>query len=132
MLTMVKRDKKYPSPMIIGDETFGHRLARIRKEKGYTQVELSGKMNIVQVLISDYENDKLRPYHEMIARFAKALDVSADELLGLKANKKKKNTPSLKIQKRMKKIEDLPTSQQKNEKNRGPSYEPTEICFKSH
>ena len=70
-------------------------------------------MNIVQVLISDYENDKLRPYHEMIARFAKALDVSADELLGLKANKKKKNTPSLKIQKRMKKIEDLPTSQQK-------------------
>ena len=113
MLTMLKRDKKYPSPMIIGDETFGQRLARIRKEKGYTQVELSGKMNIVQVLISDYENDKLRPYHEMIARFAKALDVSADELLGLKANKKKKNTPSLKIQKRMKKIEDLPTSQQK-------------------
>jgi len=113
MLTMVKRDKKYPSPMIIGDETFGQRLARIRKEKGYTQVELSEKMNIVQVLISDYENDKLRPYHEMIARFAKALDVSADELLGLKANKKKKNTPSLKIQKRMKIIEDLPTSQQK-------------------
>ena len=113
MLTMVKRDKKYPSPMIIGDETFGQRLARIRKEKGYTQVELSEKMNIVQVLISDYENDKLRPYHEMIARFAKALDVSADELLGLKANKKKKNTPSLKIQKRMKKIEDLPTNQQK-------------------
>ncbi len=33
MLTMVKRDKKYPSPMIIGDETFGQRLARIRKEK---------------------------------------------------------------------------------------------------
>jgi len=113
MLTMVKRDKKYPSPMIIGDETFGQRLARIRKEKGYTQVVLSEKMNIVQVLVSDYENDKLRPYHEMIARFAKALDVSADELLGLKANKKKKNTPSLKIQKRMKKIEDLPTSQQK-------------------
>ena len=113
MLTMVKRDKKYPSPMIIGDETFGQRLARIRKEKGYTQVELSGKMNIVQVLVSDYENDKLRPYHEMIARFARALDVSADELLGLKANKKKKNTPSLKIQKRLKKIEDLPTSQQK-------------------
>ena len=113
MLTMVKRDKKYPSPMIIGDETFGQRLARTRKEKGYTQVELSEKMNIVQVLISDYENDKLRPYHEMIARFARALDVSADELLGLKVNKKKKNTPSLKIQKRMKKIEDLPTNQQK-------------------
>jgi len=36
----------------------------------------------------------------------------------LKANKKKEYTKS----------EDT----EKNEKNRGPSYEPTEICFKGH
>ena len=113
MLTMAKRIKKYPDPMIIGNETFGQRLARIRKEKGYTQVELSRKMDMIQVLVSDYENDKLRPYHEMIARFAKALEVSADELLGLIADKKNQSQPSLKIQKRMKKIEELPVSQQK-------------------
>ncbi len=43
----------------------------------------------VQVLVSDYELDKLGLYHDMVARFAQALDVSADELLGLKASKNK-------------------------------------------
>lgn len=98
---------------MIGDETFGQRLARLRKSKGYTQVELAKKMDLVQVLISDYERDKLRPYHEMIVRFAKALEVSADELLGLKLTKKKGNGPSLKLIRRMQKIEELSPTQQK-------------------
>lgn len=110
---MKKKDKKFPKPMIIGDETFGQRLARIRKEKGYTQVELSKKMDMIQVLISDYEHDKLRPHHEIIARFAKALGVSADALLGLEKDTQNQNTPSLKIQRRMSKIEQLPPSQQR-------------------
>lgn len=70
-------------------------------------------MGLTQGLISDYELDKLRPYHEMIARFAVALDVSTDELLGLKRSKKTDSQPSLKIQRRMKKIEGLPVAQQK-------------------
>ena len=94
-------------------ETFGKRLARIRKEKGYTQVELAEKMGIIQVLISDYERDKLRPYHEMIIRFAQALEISTDELLGLNHSKNKGNDPSLKILRRLKKIEALPHAQQK-------------------
>ena len=103
---------------MIGDETFGQRLARIRKSKGYTQVELSQKMDIVQVLISDYERDKLRPYHEMIVRFAKALEVSADELLGLKPIKKKGGEPSLKLIRRVK-------------KNRSTAAGSTKICPKN-
>ncbi len=98
---------------MIGDETFGQRLARIRKAKGYTQVALAKKMDLIQVLISDYERDKLRPYHEMIVRFAKALEVSADELLGLTNSKDKGNGASLKLMRRMKKIEALPLTQQK-------------------
>ena len=111
---MVKKSKlKDVQSRVIGDETFGQRLARIRKEKGYTQVELARKMGIIQVLISDYERDKLRPYHEMIANFAQALEVSADELLGLKSHKGKGNSPSLKLLRRIKKIETLQPSQQK-------------------
>jgi len=113
MYIMVKKSKKKAPPAIIGGETFGQRLARIRKEKGYTQVELALKMGIIQVLISDYERDKLRPYHEMIASFAQALEVSADELLGLKSHKGKSNDTSLKLLRRMKKIEALQPSQQK-------------------
>jgi transcriptional regulator with XRE-family HTH domain len=113
MDVMAQTNKTTQPPMMIGDETFGQRLARLRKSKGYTQVELAKKMDIVQVLISDYERDKLRPYHEMIARFAKALEVSADELLGLALKKNGNNGASLKLIRRMKKIEALPAVQQK-------------------
>jgi transcriptional regulator with XRE-family HTH domain len=55
----------------------------ITQGKGYTQVELAEKIGIIQVLISDYERDKLRPHPEVIVRFAHALNVTTDELLGL-------------------------------------------------
>jgi transcriptional regulator with XRE-family HTH domain len=114
MLTiMVKKNKNKPAPMMIGNEIFGQRMARIRKAKGYTQVELAKRMDIIQVLISDYECDKLRPYHEMIVRLAKALDISTDELLGVKLIKTKSSKVSLKLQRRMKKIDVLPPAKQK-------------------
>lgn len=110
---MASKNKTTQPPMMIGNETFGQRLARIRKAKGFTQVELAEKLGIIQVLVSDYERDKLRPYHEMISRFAQALEISSDELLGLKPSKGKGGEPSLKILRRLKKIEDLPSTQQK-------------------
>lgn len=100
-------------PVNLGDETFGQRLARIRKEKGLTQYELADKMGLVQALISEYERDKIRAHHEMVARFAIALEVSADDLLGINAPKRKHKSPSLRLQKRMLQIEDLPKHQQK-------------------
>ena len=110
---MASKNKTTQPPMMIGNETFGQRLARIRKAKGFTQVELAEKLGIIQVLVSDYERDKLRPYHEMISRFAQALEITSDELLGLKPSKGKGSVPSLKILRRLKKIEDLPSTQQK-------------------
>lgn len=110
---MAKKDKNKPAPMMIGNETFGQRLARIRKAKGYTQVELAKRMDIIQVLISDYECDKLRPYHEIIVRLAKALEISTDELLGVKPFKSKDAKISLKLQRRMQKIDMLPPAKQK-------------------
>lgn len=98
---------------MIGNETFGQRLARIRKAKGYTQVELAAKLDIIQVMVSDYERDKLRPYHEMIVRLAKALEISTDELLGVKPFKSKVGKVSLKLQRRMQKIDTLPPAKQK-------------------
>lgn len=113
MCIMASKNKTKQPPVMIGDETFGQRLARLRKAKGYTQVELAEKMGMIQVLISDYERDKLRPYHEVIINFAKALDVSTDELLGLKNPKNNGTKPSLKLQRRINKIEALPPSEQK-------------------
>jgi transcriptional regulator with XRE-family HTH domain len=113
MHIMVQTNKTKKIPMVINGETFGQRLSRIRKEKGLTQVQLAEKLGIIQVLISDYERDKLRPYYDTVINFSKVLDVSADELLGLKTHKKTGTQPSLKIARRMKKIESLPDAQQK-------------------
>jgi transcriptional regulator with XRE-family HTH domain len=110
---MPKKSKLKLPHLNLGEETFGQRLARLRKEKGYTQVELAKKTGLLQTLITDYERDRLRPYHEMIVRFALALHVSADELLGLKSSKGNGKRPVLKIQRRLKKIEELSPSQQK-------------------
>jgi len=113
MHIMASKNKTSQPPLMIRDETFGQHLARLRKNKGYTQVELAEKLGVIQVLISDYERDKLRPYHEMVIRFAQALEVSTDELLGFKAPKDKSNGVSLKILRRVKRIEALPPAQQK-------------------
>jgi hypothetical protein len=49
----------------------------------------------------------------MVARFALAFEITTDELIGLKAAKKSGKKPNLAIQKRMRKIEQLPPSKQR-------------------
>lgn len=113
MWIMASKNKTTKPPLMIGNETFGQRLARIRKAKGYTQVELADKLGIIQVMVSDYELDKLRPYHEMIIRFAKVFEISTDELLGVKPIKSTDVRVGLKLQRRMQKINALPPAKQK-------------------
>ena len=100
-------------PLQLGKETLGERIARFRKEKGHTQVELAQKIGITQVLVSDYERGRLRPHYEMIIRFAMALGITSDDLLGLKQTKNEDNKPSRNLLRRLKKIDDLPLSQKK-------------------
>jgi len=95
------------------DETIGKRIARFRKKQGLTQKELSEKIGIDRTLIANYEVDRVRIYDDMIARIAIALNISADVLLGVKEVIDKENTQSLKIMKRMRRIEKLPSMQQK-------------------
>jgi len=110
---MAKKYKLKTSMKNTDEETIGLRLARLRKERGFTQVELAQKMGLVQALISDYERGRLRLHDEIIIRFAKALGVNADEILGLDSSEKKQDKPSLRLVRRMKKIENLPKSKQR-------------------
>lgn len=116
--TMPRRSKLSLPALELGDESVGQRIARVRKERGYTQNELAERIGTIQALVSDYERDKLRLNADMAVRFAIALEVSTDELLGLhngngksqaKSNGRK---PSRKVLRRLEKIEDLPTHQQ--------------------
>jgi transcriptional regulator with XRE-family HTH domain len=99
-------------PLNLGDETFGQRLARLRKEKGYTQVELADKIGTIQAIISDYERDKLRAHSDMIVRFAQALEVTTDECLGLKPAKSNGGNKNRRFLRRLKQIEGLPKRDQ--------------------
>ena len=94
-------------------ETLGERIARLRKERRYSQTELAEKIGVSQKLISDYEINRLRPPYENIIKLALTFGITTDELLGLKTIKDNGKKPSKKILRRMEKIESLPLSQQK-------------------
>jgi len=99
-------------PLDWGNASIGQRVARIRKERGFTQVELAGRIGIVQTLVTDYETGRLRLTAEMAVRFAIALDVSLDELLHPNAANVSTRKPSRKVLSRLERIEELPPTQQ--------------------
>lgn len=109
---MPKRANITKPPLDYNGETIGQRLARLRKQHGYTQVELAEKMGTRQVLISAYETDRASLSAEMAVRLAMALDITTDELLHPKVKKKAAKKPNLKIARRMEQIEGLPQRKQ--------------------
>ncbi|HXP84135.1 MAG TPA: helix-turn-helix transcriptional regulator [Bryobacteraceae bacterium] len=110
-VAMPRVSRLKPAPIRKGEETHGQRLARLRKERGFTQKELAEKTGLIQALISDYERDKLRLNAEMILRFTAALEVSTDELLQ-PGGPKPARKPSRRVLRRLELIEALPPTQQ--------------------
>jgi transcriptional regulator with XRE-family HTH domain len=98
-------------PVDFGGETLGERIARIRKENGFTQVELAARIGIIQTIVSAIENEELRLSAEMAVRFAQALGVSTDDIL-MPVKKAHGKKPSRKVLRRLERIETLPRTQQ--------------------
>jgi transcriptional regulator with XRE-family HTH domain len=110
---MSKRPSVSKPPLDLGGETLGQRLARLRKQGGFTQIEFAEKVGITQVLISAYETDRHLFSAEMAIRCALALDVSTDDLLHPQAKRPASKSPSLKVQRRIEQIETLPLYEQR-------------------
>lgn len=66
-----------------GLQSIGARLARLRKEKGITQVEMAQRLGVAQPVVSNYERGSFRLHGELIVQLARILEVSTDELLGV-------------------------------------------------
>ena len=64
--------------------TFGYKLKKLRKEKGFTQQALAQEIKQAQSTISYWEQDKKEPIVSALKKLCITLDVSADYLLGLK------------------------------------------------
>lgn len=61
---------------------FSERLKELRKQAGLTQVELAGKLGIVQSSYADWERGKKKPTQENLVKIAQILNVSVDYLVG--------------------------------------------------
>lgn len=94
------------------DAALGERIARLRKERGFTQVELATKAGIIQPVLSDYERGKLRPHPQMLVQFARALQISVDELLGLESSRKNGAPLNRRFLRRLQAVDKLPKRDQ--------------------
>ena len=104
--------KKSKHTALSTEETFGRRLARLRKAAGLSQLQLAEHLGATQTLVSEYEHDRRRVHGERLSQIARRLHVSVDELLGHKPTKTN-GALSLKLVRRLKGIEELPPAKQK-------------------
>ena len=66
---------------------FGKRLAKLRKASGLTQQQLGDKVGVSRRVIAYYEGETKYPPAHLIIPLSKALNVTTDELLGIKKSK---------------------------------------------
>jgi len=71
----------------------GQRAARLRKERGITQIEMAKQLGVSQPHVSLIESGETRLHGEMVARLAGVLGVSADVLLGIVPLKGRSSSP---------------------------------------
>ena len=62
-------------------QKLGKNLKRIRKEKGISQGDIVRSLGMDRAFISNIENGKTNPTLATIAKLAKAVGVSIDELM---------------------------------------------------
>jgi transcriptional regulator with XRE-family HTH domain len=94
-------------------KTFSTRLADLRKARGLSQQQLADEVNVSRRVIAYYEVESDNPPSNLVVLLSDVLNVSADELLGIKPVESDITKSSLKFTRRMKQIEALPPSQQK-------------------
>ena len=100
-----------PAPALDG---FGPRLAALRKARGLTQAELGEAAGSSQRMIAHYEGTPdAQPPGALVAALAKALKVTADELLGLQPVSEEGSAATLRLRKKLRKVETLPPNDQK-------------------
>lgn len=88
-------------------ESFGKRLAALRKEAGYTQQELADEIDVSRRIIAYYEIESDSPPATLIVDLIEPLNTTADVLLGIAEPKRKAKQPDNRLLRRMQKIDKL-------------------------
>jgi transcriptional regulator with XRE-family HTH domain len=104
--------RKKSTPTEPKQETLGERLARLRRERGMTQVELAERLGVAQPVVSDYERGELRLHGQLIVKLTEILGVSSQELLGLTKPASNGAIKNRRLLRRLQEIERLPRRDQ--------------------
>jgi transcriptional regulator with XRE-family HTH domain len=91
---------------------FGQRLARLRTERGLTQIQVADALGISQQQLLSFEKGRRRIPASLLPTLAALLDVSVDDLLGLTSPKTKRG-PSSKLEIQLEMLKRLPRSKQR-------------------
>lgn len=89
-------------------ESIGQRLARLRRERGFTQTELADRLGITQSNVSACERGDVRLHCDLIIEICKVLEVSSDELLGLSKTPARASANDRRFLQRLAQVESLP------------------------
>jgi len=108
MLDVSKRKSNGKSAEV--HESFGERLARIRKARGYSQYDLADEIGISQRMVAYYEAQTERPPAHLIPKISEILDVTADQLLGILELKDKEGAKNSRLWRKLRQVEKLPPS----------------------
>jgi len=95
------------------EETFGKRLARLRKAAGYSQRDLANEIGISNRMIAYYEAQTVHPPSHLLPILAKTLGVTTDQLLGVEKVKTNGQGRDTRLWRRFAQVEKLPPEQRK-------------------
>lgn len=109
MIQLISRDQMKERTL----EGFGQRLKVIRQGRALTQQELGDKVGVSQRVIAYYESDDAQPPGALLVDLAQALQVTADELLGIEPVKEKVSAKRARLRKRLQRVEKLPAADQR-------------------
>jgi len=93
-----------------GKETLGERLRRLRKARGFTQVELAQAIGVSQPTVAYYETEDGLPGATHVLKLAEVLGASPEEILGLEKGRRKTEPESpenIRLWRKLKQVERL-------------------------
>ncbi|MFM0499082.1 helix-turn-helix domain-containing protein [Paraburkholderia caffeinilytica] len=99
------------------DEQFfkalGARIAGARKIHELTQQQLAEQLGVAQQTLAHYEGGRLRLPVSLLPELTRTLGLSSDELLGQNVTRRRKRSPSSRLQKQLEAISQLPKARQR-------------------
>jgi len=86
-------------------QSFGERLAQLRKTAGYTQVAFAAELDITQRMVAYYEAPDAQAPAHLLPQMAHVLGVSVDVLLGLSEQPNRKRIATNRLERRLLEID---------------------------